>query len=492
MSVAIQWTANENLSGTVELVKNGVVVASVDESAGPGAPATLTATVGFTNSGWLAARIMGPDGHQVHTAAVFVTVGGAPVRASIEDAQFYVQWMDTLLAKTSPGGEWNHFFPTGLAAAQARYQAARAVYQQIALEAGGSAGAPTVTSVSPTNGATNVSAGTAVTATFSEAMAQATISGTTFDLRDSSNQLVQATVAYNGTAKRATLTPSSPLANSTTYTARVVRWSRWGHRCSRYSSGDDLLVVLHHRRPHPHLRDLRHHHPGRQRRRRYRHPLRAASRTVTADATGAYSFTGLLNGSYTVTPTKSGFTLSPPSAPATIANADVTALNFTASAAAASQSLFTTQTPAILNARDGVSVNYELGMSFTSTVAGQITHVRFWKASSESGTHTGRIWSGTGTLLASVVFTGETASGWQQQALATPLAIAANTTYVVSVNTGNAYYVATNSGLATQITNQNLRSVVGTNGRYGTSGTFPTGSWQASNYFRDVVFSAGG
>ena len=59
------------------------------------------------------------------------------------------------------------------------------------------------------------------------------------------------------------------------------------------------------------------------------------------------------------------------------------------------------------------------------------------------------------------------------------------------MNTGNAYYVATNSGLATQITNQNLRSVVGTNGRYGTSGTFPTGSRQVP-HFRDAVFSAGG
>ena len=72
---------------------------------------------------------------QLHTAAVFVTVDNAPVRASVADAQFYVQWMDNLLTNTSPGGVWSSYFPTNLAAAQARYQAAKATYQQIASEA---------------------------------------------------------------------------------------------------------------------------------------------------------------------------------------------------------------------------------------------------------------------------------------------------------------------------------------------------------------------
>ena len=76
-------------------------------------------------------------GHQAHTAAVFVTVNHAPVRASAADAQFYVQWMQKLLQNTSPGGIWNSFFPTSLAAAQARYQAALSIYQQIFTEAGG-------------------------------------------------------------------------------------------------------------------------------------------------------------------------------------------------------------------------------------------------------------------------------------------------------------------------------------------------------------------
>ena len=97
--VTITWTANQNLSGTIELVHNGVVVASKQASVTSGTSASLSATVDFTKSGWLAARRMDGNEHQVHTGAVFVTVNNAPVRASVEDAEFYVQWMDNLLTE---------------------------------------------------------------------------------------------------------------------------------------------------------------------------------------------------------------------------------------------------------------------------------------------------------------------------------------------------------------------------------------------------------
>ena len=127
-------------------------------------------------------------------------------------------------------------------------------------------------------------------------------------------------------------------------------------------------------------------------------------------------------------------------------------------------------------------------MLFQTTTAGHITAIRFWKDSDETASHTGRIWSAGGQQLASVVFSGETASGWQQQSLATPLSIAANTTYVVSVNTGSTYYVATTGGLSSQVVNGPLRSVVGNNGVYGTSGRFPTNTHSSTNYFRDIAF----
>ncbi len=58
----------------------------------------------------------------------------------------------------------------------------------------------------------------------------------------------------------------------------------------------------------------------------------AASATVTADVSGNYTFTGLANGAYAVTPSKSGFTFSLTSQAVTISGANVTAVNFTATA----------------------------------------------------------------------------------------------------------------------------------------------------------------
>jgi hypothetical protein len=58
----------------------------------------------------------------------------------------------------------------------------------------------------------------------------------------------------------------------------------------------------------------------------------AASGTTTADSTGAYTFTGLANGSYTVTPSHSGYTFSPVGQNATVSGANITGLNFTATA----------------------------------------------------------------------------------------------------------------------------------------------------------------
>ena len=210
--------------------------------------------------------------------------------------------------------------------------------------------------------------------------------------------------------------------------------------------------------------------------------------STTADSNGNFKFSRLASGSYTVTPSKSGYTFTPGSLTISFTGSSVSGLSFTASPSVTSstQSLLTSQTPGGSNYNDGVS--YELGARFYSDTVGQITAIRFWKSSSESGTHVGHIWDSKGTLLATVTFANETASGWQQQALDSPLAVTANSEYLVSVNTGKNYYVATNSGLASQVSNKNLHSEVGSNGRYGSSGQYPTNSYQNSNYFRDVVF----
>src|SRR5205823_1819476 len=58
----------------------------------------------------------------------------------------------------------------------------------------------------------------------------------------------------------------------------------------------------------------------------------AATGTVTADAAGNFTFTGLANGTYTVTPSKSGFSFSPTSQTVVVNGANVGAVNFTAAA----------------------------------------------------------------------------------------------------------------------------------------------------------------
>jgi hypothetical protein len=52
--------------------------------------------------------------------------------------------------------------------------------------------------------------------------------------------------------------------------------------------------------------------------------------STTASSSGAYTFSGLPAGSYTITPSLSGYTFTPPSQSATITNANVSGVNFTA------------------------------------------------------------------------------------------------------------------------------------------------------------------
>ena len=88
-------------------------------------------------------------------------------------------------------------------------------------------------------------------------------------------------------------------------------------------------------------------------------------------------------------------------------------------------------TPAV--AADGDPGAVELGVKFRSDVAGFVTGVRFYKGAGNTGTHVGNLWSSSGTLLATATFSGESASGWQQVSFSSPVAITANTTYVVVV-----------------------------------------------------------
>ena len=81
---------------------------------------------------------------------------------------------------------------------------------------------PTVTSVTPTSGATNVNGANAVTATFSEPMNAATLSTSTFTLTATGFPAATGTVTYNTGTQSATFTPSAALAPSAAYTATIT------------------------------------------------------------------------------------------------------------------------------------------------------------------------------------------------------------------------------------------------------------------------------
>jgi hypothetical protein len=133
--------------------------------------------------------------------------------------------------------------------------------------------------------------------------------------------------------------------------------------------------------------------------------------------------------------------------------------------------------------------SYELGTKIILDAPGSLTAIRFWKDGRETGAHTVRLWSSTGTLLASLPVTGETAgAGWQQANFGTPIALAANTVYIVSFN-ANAFFSTTRSGLATPLTSGIAHSANDVkNGVYGSAaGVFPTSSFSSTNYFVDVV-----
>ena len=144
-----------------------------------------------------------------------------------------------------------------------------------------------------------------------------------------------------------------------------------------------------------------------------------------------------------------------------------------------------------LDENDASSI--EVGVKFRSDVTGQITGLRFYKSAANTGSHTGHLWSSSGTLLGSLTFAGETASGWQQSNFTTPVTITAGTTYVASYHTNVGHYAVDSfyfgrsgkdqwplHGLATGVDGPNGVFV------YGAS-AFPSQTYQGENYWVDVV-----
>jgi len=123
------------------------------------------------------------------------------------------------------------------------------------------------------------------------------------------------------------------------------------------------------------------------------------SSTATADSnTGYYSFPGLGNNTYTVTPSKSGYTFAPPYSTVTVNGADMPNINFTANAAAA---------VAVSISPTSVTLAPSGTQPFTATVTGSSNTSVTWSTNggkvSSSGGYTAPAATGVFTVTATSV-----------------------------------------------------------------------------------------
>ena len=137
----------------------------------------------------------------------------------------------------------------------------------------------------------------------------------------------------------------------------------------------------------------------------------------------------------------------------------------------------------------------ELGVKFSSSVAGLVKGIRFYSPDNISGIYAGHLWTSDGILLASATFTNVTANGWQEILFGNPVLISADITYVASYHTSDGRYAATTGGLTSTVSNGSSLTTLsnitpGGNGvyKYGEPG-FPSNSYNATNYWVDVVFT---
>jgi hypothetical protein len=94
----------------------------------------------------------------------------------------------------------------------------------------------------------------------------------------------------------------------------------------------------------------------------------AAAATATADGSGNFSFTGLANGSYSVTPSRSGYTFTPASRAVTVSGANQTGINFTGQPVPTTWSISGTISP--VSAGSGATVTLSGAAAATTTADG--------------------------------------------------------------------------------------------------------------------------
>jgi hypothetical protein len=156
----------------------------------------------------------------------------------------------------------------------------------------------------------------------------------------------------------------------------------------------------------------------------------------------------------------------------------------------------------LIGAGPAVHTEITVGMRFQSVLSTSVKGVRFYKLPNMTGAHTGVLYNAAGTVLGTVPFTGETASGWQDQAFGAAIPIVAGTVYTIAVFMSDGFYTADVHGLDAPITSNGVVTSISNTGNppngvfdYGT-GTglpvFPNGGFNGSNYWVDVDVSVDG
>ncbi len=149
-------------------------------------------------------------------------------------------------------------------------------------------------------------------------------------------------------------------------------------------------------------------------------------------------------------------------------------------------SVFQNQTPS--DFLDTLGTSWSVGNDFNSSISGYVTKLRYYRAAEETGMHTLKLWTTSGTSLGSVTFDFGSAltAGWvTSPALSgNGIAIQAGVSYTVTVTTFTKQS-KTYCGLSSPITNGPLTA---TGGRWVEgNGIFPTTA-SCSNFWTDVVF----
>lgn len=137
-----------------------------------------------------------------------------------------------------------------------------------------------------------------------------------------------------------------------------------------------------------------------------------------------------------------------------------------------------------------------LGIKFWSSQSGTISGIRFYRGAASPLGYVARLYSADGSqLLGSVTMTTESAPvpGWQTALFPSPIPISPNTTYVAAYYAPSGQYAYTNNGLNNGLASSPLTapasSAVGGNGVFSFGLAFPRQTYQATNYFADVLFT---